>query len=318
MHRLARDRLLALLGDGCPAGEVVAAIEGDVSLLAGVMRLANRRQFDRGTVDSVPAALKAVRPESLQALARAATTYDVFAFTESPAGIPQAVRQHASAVQGAAHGIAATIAFPGLDRIAVIAGLHDIGRMVLVEAFGERACGRGTVGMTPMAALRAERERLGTDHAEVSAELLKFWGLPERVVGAVARHHDPAAHEEAVIVGLADTLVHFREGGPIDIETAVAQGAALGIDRDTLARLAFDLPTGPVRRGASFEANPLSDRELTVLKHLSEGKVYKQIALEMNLTPSTVRSHLHRIYRRIGAADRTQAVLLAKERGWLE
>jgi DNA-binding NarL/FixJ family response regulator len=62
---------------------------------------------------------------------------------------------------------------------------------------------------------------------------------------------------------------------------------------------------------------PLSNRELDVLKRLAEGKVYKQIALELGLSTSTVRTHLHNTYAKLGAVDRAQAVLISTERGWL-
>ena len=54
-----------------------------------------------------------------------------------------------------------------------------------------------------------------------------------------------------------------------------------------------------------------------VLQRLAEGKVYKQIAHELTLSTSTVRTHLHNIYGKLGAVDRAQAVLIATERGWL-
>jgi LuxR family maltose regulon positive regulatory protein len=54
-----------------------------------------------------------------------------------------------------------------------------------------------------------------------------------------------------------------------------------------------------------------------VLQHLAEGMVYKQIARELALSVSTVRSHLHNVYGKLGAVDRAQAVLIANERGWL-
>ena len=46
-----------------------------------------------------------------------------------------------------------------------------------------------------------------------------------------------------------------------------------------------------------------------MLKRLAEGKVYKQIARELSLSTSTVRTHLHNIYGKLGAVDRAQAVL---------
>jgi DNA-binding NarL/FixJ family response regulator len=56
---------------------------------------------------------------------------------------------------------------------------------------------------------------------------------------------------------------------------------------------------------------------MDALRGLAEGKVYKQIARELSLSVSTIRTHLHNVYRKIGAVDRAQAVLIARDRGWL-
>jgi DNA-binding NarL/FixJ family response regulator len=61
----------------------------------------------------------------------------------------------------------------------------------------------------------------------------------------------------------------------------------------------------------------LSAREVQVLQGLAQGKVYKQIAAELGLSTSTVRTHLHNVYGKLGAMDRAQAVLTATERGWI-
>jgi DNA-binding NarL/FixJ family response regulator len=45
--------------------------------------------------------------------------------------------------------------------------------------------------------------------------------------------------------------------------------------------------------------------------------VYKQIAGEMSLSVSTIRTHLHNVYGKIGAVDRAQAVLTSRDRGWI-
>jgi DNA-binding NarL/FixJ family response regulator len=65
------------------------------------------------------------------------------------------------------------------------------------------------------------------------------------------------------------------------------------------------------------EACPLSPRECDVLRQLATGKAYKQIALGLTLSTSTVRTHLHNVYAKLGVVDRAQAVLIATERGWL-
>jgi DNA-binding NarL/FixJ family response regulator len=74
-------------------------------------------------------------------------------------------------------------------------------------------------------------------------------------------------------------------------------------------------PPGVARRPAGD--CPLSTRELEVLRRLARGMLYKQIASELGLSSSTVRSHLHNVYDKVGARDRAQAVLIATERGWI-
>jgi DNA-binding NarL/FixJ family response regulator len=53
------------------------------------------------------------------------------------------------------------------------------------------------------------------------------------------------------------------------------------------------------------------------MRELAKGKVYKEIGTALGVSVSTVRSHLHHAYKKLGVADRAQAVLTAKERGWL-
>jgi DNA-binding NarL/FixJ family response regulator len=56
---------------------------------------------------------------------------------------------------------------------------------------------------------------------------------------------------------------------------------------------------------------------MEVLRCLAEGKVYKQIAHELALSVSTVRTHLHNVYAKLGVIDRAQAVLTATDKGWI-
>ena len=92
----------------------------------------------------------------------------------------------------------------------------------------------------------------------------------------------------------------------------------LGIDEDALRALLYEFPHAGASAGArSAEPCPLSVREIDALRGLAEGKVYKQIAQELSLSVSTIRTHLHNVYRKIGAVDRAQAVLIARDRGWI-
>lgn len=59
----------------------------------------------------------------------------------------------------------------------------------------------------------------------------------------------------------------------------------------------------------------LSKRELQVLQGLCAGKSNKEIARDLDLMEPTIKLHVKTLYRKIGAANRTQAALLAKDAG---
>jgi DNA-binding NarL/FixJ family response regulator len=62
-------------------------------------------------------------------------------------------------------------------------------------------------------------------------------------------------------------------------------------------------------------AEKLTPRELDVLAGLCEGKANKQIARDLNIQEPTVKLHMKTLYRKIGANNRTQAAMIAKEAG---
>jgi LuxR family transcriptional regulator, maltose regulon positive regulatory protein len=64
-------------------------------------------------------------------------------------------------------------------------------------------------------------------------------------------------------------------------------------------------------------AEPLSGRELEVLRLLAAGKSNQQIADELVVTLATVKSHVGHILGKLAAANRTQAVARARVLGLL-
>ena len=62
-------------------------------------------------------------------------------------------------------------------------------------------------------------------------------------------------------------------------------------------------------------AEKLSKRELQVLQGLTEGKSNKEIARDLDVQEPTVKLHMKTLYRKIGAPNRTQAALLARDAG---
>ena len=113
-------------------------------------------------------------------------------------------------------------------------------------------------------------------------------------------------------------------------EKALAQGAA-GFLPKTLAAKSLvnavkfmamgeqyaplDFMTAEEEAPTNELAEKLSRRELQVLEGLTHGKSNKEIARDLDVQEPTVKLHMKTLYRKIGASNRTQAALLAKEAG---
>ena len=109
-----------------------------------------------------------------------------------------------------------------------------------------------------------------------------------------------------------------RKRAPMSSRSAAQRWAeSCDLDEAAIRQVLYELPQGKGARRRAISPCPLSGRELDVLRRLAEGKVYKQIAAELDLSASTVRSHLHNVYGKLGALDRAQAVLMATEQGWI-
>ena len=68
---------------------------------------------------------------------------------------------------------------------------------------------------------------------------------------------------------------------------------------------------------AAAEPEPLTARERTVLGWVARGRSNKQIAAELRISETTVKTHLEHIFGKLGVTDRTAAVTVAMQRGLL-
>lgn len=76
------------------------------------------------------------------------------------------------------------------------------------------------------------------------------------------------------------------------------------------------------RRPATPEGNPqaqaalgISARELVVLRHLASGRSNKEIADALHVSPNTVKTHVARLFEKLEAKRRTDAINKARELG---
>ncbi|HIQ05997.1 MAG TPA: response regulator transcription factor [Anaerolineae bacterium] len=62
---------------------------------------------------------------------------------------------------------------------------------------------------------------------------------------------------------------------------------------------------------------PLTEREMEILRHVTQGYSNKEIARALNISRQTVKNHMSSILRKMAANDRTEAAVLALRRGWI-
>ena len=307
----SRDRVLRLVSQERPSvGEVVQAVESDIALVIAVLRLANEREGkSRGKVASIVQSVEILSPEGVEALVSRTQTFDFFDRSGVWEAAPERFRLHGVATQRAADRLAREAGYEHRDRLLVTALLHDVGKLVLMHAYPGYPAQVHGGARTPEERLHRERRELGVDHALVGGVLARRWGLPKSLASAIERHHAPDADGEAAFVRLADMLAHYAQGLPVTPAELLSTARHLGLGLDQLRAVMYDLPFPSRDRHRTIEPCPLSGREVEVLKRLAQGKVYKQIAHELTLSTSTVRTHLHNIYGKLGAVDRAQAVL---------
>jgi DNA-binding NarL/FixJ family response regulator len=69
--------------------------------------------------------------------------------------------------------------------------------------------------------------------------------------------------------------------------------------------------------GAADQVEPLTDREIEVLRLAARGLTNRAIGHELGISHRTVQGHLANIYGKMGVNSRTEAVTEALRRGWI-
>jgi DNA-binding NarL/FixJ family response regulator len=64
--------------------------------------------------------------------------------------------------------------------------------------------------------------------------------------------------------------------------------------------------------------SPLSPREVQILQHIASGSSTKEVARDLGISVHTVKTHLERIFDKLGANDRAQAVAIALRMGLVQ
>ena len=151
----------------------------------------------------------------------------------------------------------------------------------------------------------------GLDGAQVAAAVRRD-ELPTRVL-LISAHDESAIVYSALQQGAAGFI--SKESSRAELIDAVLNCAK---GRDVVApNLAAGL-VGEIQRRNVSDAPTLSAREREVLGYIAGGQSIPAMAKQMYLAPSTVKTHVQRLYEKLGVGDRGAAVAEAMRRGLLE
>jgi putative nucleotidyltransferase with HDIG domain len=313
----AKQRALGAAGGPVDASQsLLHTVESDIAMAGVVLRTANAGRPPSRAFGSVRAALEELGHDRAAELVQGLPSSDFFQAAPFFGVSADSVRLHALAVQQMAGRVGRELKPADHDELLTMGLLHDVGKLVLRHAYGDYPDAILPAGATPEQRVRAERAALGFDHAAVGWVVARRWGLPPRIAAAIQNHHHEGSVGAATVLRLADMLVHYAGGQAVGTKAMLAAAKDLGMSTSRLRSLMYGLPdahNAPSRPNPS----PLTRGELVVMRELAEGKLYKQIARDLGRSTSTVRTHLHNIYRKLGVFDRAQAVITATRHGWI-
>ena len=154
----------------------------------------------------------------------------------------------------------------------------------------------------PMSIGRVPRSLVPPHGFAVVRDCLQHVGLEQQL--SIPLHLTPTTSQAFVLAQTGDDY------GDEDVQLARLIQPLLAL----LHRQAALLSTADCDAAA---AAGVTGRELAVLRLLAEGRTAVAIGHVLRISPRTVHTHLGHLYRKLGVADRVQAVLVARELGIL-
>lgn len=155
----------------------------------------------------------------------------------------------------------------------------------------------------------------GMDGVEATWRLRERW--PDARIMILTTFDDDEYVFEGLRAGAMGYLLKDVSGQDLaDAVRTVAAGGALidpSVTRKVVAEFARVAP--PARKPDAGLPEPLSEREGEVLELLAQGYSNREISQRLNLAQGTVKNYVTTILQKLGARDRTQAAIRARELG---
>lgn len=112
---------------------------------------------------------------------------------------------------------------------------------------------------------------------------------------------------DAISLGASGYLLKGIEGGSLAQQIRHVAGGGKAIAPEALERLT-----------RYIGAKKISEREIEVLRLIALGKSNKEISQRLDIAVDTVKMHVKNLLQKLHASDRTQAVVIAIQRGLIQ
>ncbi|MGZ9188475.1 MAG: LuxR C-terminal-related transcriptional regulator, partial [Nitrospira sp.] len=144
--------------------------------------------------------------------------------------------------------------------------------------------------------------------------------VPSTRVLVLSMHADEAYVTQILQAGATGYLLKDSESSQIVAAIrAIYKGESLihpSVASKILAE--FSLMSQKKGKKPGWVEHDLTERELTVLRLVADGKTNKEIANSLDLSEKTVKNHVRNIFHKLQVYDRTQAAILAIRKGLIE
>lgn len=195
------------------------------------------------------------------------------------------------------------------EGLRTILDLEDGFRVVAEAADGEAAVGRALATRPDIVLMDVEMPKLSG--VEATARIAA--ALPAtRVVILTTFDRDDYVFE-GIKAGARGYLLKETSADELLATIRRVHAGETAIQPELAPRLIAEFGR---RRSADAPAyEPLTDRERDVLRLLAAGQSNKEIARDLRLAEGTVKNHVSTVLDKLHAANRTQAALVARDRG---
>jgi len=192
--------------------QIADLIEKDQVITTKILRLANSAFYGfPKRVSTVQNALMLLGINIVKVLIITSSIFDII--YKEDVGL----WEHSIGVAACSKILAERLELKEPQEVATAGLLHDLGKIVEKVSFREDYKKILELVQNNKDPIKAEKEILGIDHAEIGSFLMRIWNIPDRLIEAVDAHHElekaKEFKKEAAIVHLSNVLIHARGYG---------------------------------------------------------------------------------------------------------